>query len=62
MKDELSNLEAVTVDDMEGFLSVAGRLDAIEEKFYYQIIEERLAVITRLTVRHRSSAISVSPI
>lgn len=48
MRDELSNLEAVTADDMEGFLSVAGRLDAIEEKFYYQIIEERLAVIARL--------------
>ena len=48
MKDELSNLESVTADDMEGFLSVAGRLDAIEEKFYYQIVEERLAVIARL--------------
>ncbi len=48
MRDELSNLEAVTADDMEGFLSVAGRLDAIEEKLYYQIIEERLAVIDRL--------------
>lgn len=48
MKDELSKLEVVRADDLEGFLSVAGKLDAIEEKYYYQIVNERLTVIQHL--------------
>ena len=48
MKDELSNLDAVTVDDVSSFLSVAGKLDVLEERLYYQIVQERLSVIRRL--------------
>ena len=48
MKDELSNLDEITVNDMGGFLSVAGKLDALEERLYYQIVQERLHVIQRL--------------
>lgn len=48
MKDELSRLEAVSADNMEGFLSVAGELDMLEQRLYYQIVRERLAVIEQL--------------
>ena len=48
MRDELSSLDEITVDDMEGFLSVAGKLDILEERLYYQIVQERLQVIQHL--------------
>lgn len=48
MKDELSRLEEVSADNMEGFLSVAGELDVLEQRLYYQIVCERLSVIQQL--------------
>lgn len=48
MKDELSQLERVSIENMEGFLSVAGELDALEQRLYYQIVQERLSVIQQL--------------
>lgn len=48
MKDELSRLAEVSVDNMEGFLSVAGELDVLEQRLYYQIVCERLSVIQQL--------------
>lgn len=48
MKDELSQLERVSTENMEGFLSVAGELDALEQRLYYQIVRERLSVIQQL--------------
>lgn len=48
MKDELSHLEEVSTDNMEGFLSVAGELDVLEQRLYYQIVRERLAIIQQL--------------
>ena len=48
MKDELSQLERVSIENMEGFLSVAGELDALEQRLYYQIVQERLSVIRQL--------------
>ncbi len=48
MKDELSRLEEVSADNMEGFLSVAGELDVLEQRLYYQIVHERLSVIEQL--------------
>lgn len=48
MKDELRQLERVSTENMEGFLSVAGELDALEQRLYYQIVQERLSVIRQL--------------
>lgn len=48
MKDELSQLERVSADNMKGFLSVAGELDILEQRLYYQIVHERLSVIQQL--------------
>lgn len=48
MKDELSQLERVSTENMEGFLSVAGELDVLEQRLYYQIVRERLSVIQQL--------------
>jgi DNA mismatch repair enzyme (predicted ATPase) len=48
LKNELSSLESVSLDNMASFLSVAGRLDMIEATMYYQIVQERLAVIQKM--------------
>lgn len=48
MKDELSHLERVSTENMEGFLSVAGELDILEQRLYYQIVRKRLSVIQQL--------------
>lgn len=48
MNDELSQLERVSTENMEGFLSVAGELDVLEQRLYYQIVRERLSVIQQL--------------
>lgn len=48
MKDELSQLERISTENMEGFLSVAGELDVLEQRLYYQIVRERLSVIQQL--------------
>ena len=48
LKNELSQLEKISADNIAVFLEVAGRLDNIEATMYYQIVRERLAVIQKM--------------
>lgn len=48
LKNELSQLEKISAENIASFLEVAGRLDNIEATMYYQIVQERLAVIQKM--------------
>lgn len=48
LKNELSQLEKISAENIAAFLEVAGRLDDIEATMYYQIVQERLAVIKKM--------------
>lgn len=48
LKNELSQLEQISAENIGAFLEVAGRLDNIEANMYYQIVQERLAVIKKM--------------
>lgn len=48
LKHNLSSLEQINAENMEDFLKIAGRLDDIEATMYYQIVQERLAVIKKM--------------
>lgn len=48
LKNELSQLEKISAENISEFLQVAGRLDDIEATMYYQIVQERLAVIKKM--------------
>lgn len=48
LKNELSQLEKISAENIAAFLEVAGRLDNIEATMYYQIVQERLAVIKKM--------------
>jgi len=48
LKNCLQDLNDVSTDNLEGFLKAAAILDDIESMYYYQIVEERLAVIRKL--------------
>ncbi|AVM68312.1 hypothetical protein C3V36_03025 [Lachnospiraceae bacterium oral taxon 500] len=48
LKNELSQLEKISAENIAEFLQVAGRLDDIEATMYYQIVQERLAVIKKM--------------
>lgn len=48
LKNELSQLEKISAENIADFLEVAGRLDNIEATMYYQIVQERLAVIKKM--------------
>lgn len=48
LRNELSDLDAVSAEDVDSFLRIAGRLDSIEASMYYEIVSERLAVIKRM--------------
>lgn len=48
LRHELSQLEKISVENIAEFLNVAGRLDSIEATMYYQIVQERLAVIKKM--------------
>lgn len=48
LKNELSQLERISAENIAAFIEVAGRLDNIEANMYYQIVQERLAVIKKM--------------
>lgn len=48
LKNELSQLEKISAENIAAFLEVTGRLDNIEATMYYQIVQERLAVIKKM--------------
>lgn len=48
LKNELSQLEKISAENIASFLEIAGRLDNIEATMYYQIVQERLAVIQKM--------------
>lgn len=48
LKNELSQLEKISAENIAEFLEVAGRLDDIEATMYYQIVQERLAIIKKM--------------
>lgn len=48
LKNELSHLEKISAENIADFLEVTGRLDNIEATMYYQIVQERLAVIKKM--------------
>lgn len=48
LKNELSQLEKISSENIAAFIEVAGRLDNIEATMYYQIVQERLAVIKKM--------------
>ena len=48
LKNELSQLEKISAENIVAFIEVAGRLDNIEANMYYQIVQERLAVIKKM--------------
>lgn len=48
LKNELNQLEKISANNIVEFLKVAGRLDNIEATMYYQIVQERLAVIKKM--------------
>lgn len=48
LKNELSQLEKISAENIAAFIEVAGRLDDIEATMYYQIVQERLAVIKKM--------------
>ncbi len=48
LRNELSQLERISAENISAFLEVAGRLDNIEATMYYQIVQERLAVIKKM--------------
>lgn len=48
LKNELSQLEKISAENIAAFIEVAGRLDDIEATMYYQIVQERLAVIQKM--------------
>lgn len=48
LRHELSQLEKISVENIAEFLNVARRLDSIEATMYYQIVQERLAVIKKM--------------
>lgn len=48
LKNELSQLEQISAENVADFIKVAGRLDNIEATMYYQIVKERLAVIKKM--------------
>ncbi len=48
LKNELSQLEKISTENIAAFLEVAGRLDDIEATMYYQIVQERLAIIKKM--------------
>lgn len=48
LKNELSQLEKISAENIAAFIEVAGRLDDIEATMYYQIVQERLAVIRKM--------------
>ncbi|WP_419093920.1 ATP-binding protein [[Clostridium] scindens] len=48
LKNELSQLEKISAENIAAFIEVAGRLDNIEATMYYQIVQERLAVIQKM--------------
>lgn len=48
LKNELSQLEKISAENIRDFLEVAGRLDNIEATLYYQIVQERLAIIKKM--------------
>lgn len=48
LKNELSHLEIISAENIADFLEVTGRLDNIEATMYYQIVQERLAVIKKM--------------
>lgn len=48
LKNELSQLEKISAENIAAFIEVAGRLDDIEATMYYQIVQERLAVIGKM--------------
>lgn len=47
LKNELNQLDRISAENMAEFLVVAGRLNDIEATMYYQIVQERLAVIKK---------------
>lgn len=47
-KDELSQLDSISTENLEPFLHIAGRLENIEATLYYQIVKGRLAVIKKM--------------
>lgn len=48
LKNELSQLQKISAENIAAFIEVAGRLDDIEATMYYQIVQERLAVIRKM--------------
>ena len=48
LKNELTQLEKISAENIAAFLEVAGQLDDIEATMYYQIVLERLAVIRKM--------------
>ena len=48
LRHELNTLDSIQAEDVDAFLKVAGRLDSIEATMYYEIVNERLAVIKRM--------------
>ncbi len=48
LKNELNQLDRISAENMAEFLVVAGRLNDIEATMYYQIVQERLAVIKKM--------------
>ena len=48
LKNELSQLEKISAENIASFIEVAGRLDNIEATMYYQIVQERLAIIQKM--------------
>ena len=48
LKNELSQLDRISAENVAAFIEVAGRLDNIEATMYFQIVQERLAVIHKM--------------
>ena len=47
LNDKLDSLNAITAENLNGFLQVASELDDLEASYYYQITKERLSVIKK---------------
>ena len=48
LKNALGTLDGISPENLDAFLSIAGKLEDIEASYYYQIVKQRLAVIQRM--------------
>lgn len=48
LQNELSALDSIDPEEIDTFLSIAGKLENIEASYYYQIVLQRLQVIKRM--------------